>query len=165
VSFLPHIDKEKLEQTLAAGDDFALFDLLAEPLHEELYRRQEFHFMDELTEGQQLILSYDYLRSQVAQGGFIQFLVNGYIGLLPEMPGWLQRMGAHEMAQVVDDAIKVYVLNHDLFSKDLSNEKFAKLYEELKEFEIIDSRFATLNDATIHIIMEYARTHINEFAS
>jgi hypothetical protein len=165
VSFLPKIDNEKLKQTLAAGDDFVLFDLLAEPLHEELYRRQEFHFMDELTDGQQLILSYDYLRSQIAQGGFIQFLVNGYIGLLPEMPGWLQRMGADEMAQVVDDAIKVYVLNHDLFAKELSNEEFARLYEELKEFEIIDSRFAALNDVTIHIIMDYAKKHIDEFAS
>jgi len=164
VPFLPQIDKDKLELTLATGDDFALFDLLAEPLHEELYRRQEFHFLDELTEGQQLILSYDYLRSQVAQGGFIQFLVNGYIGLLPEMPGLLQRFGADAMAQVVDDAIKVYVLNHGLFSKELTNEEFARLYDELKEFEIIDSRFSNLNDATIHIIMEYARKHLDEFA-
>ena len=162
--FLPQIDKDKLELTLATGDDFALFDLLAEPLHEELYRRQEFHFLDELTEGQQLILSYDYLRSQVAQGGFIQFLVNGYIGLLPEMPGLLQRIGADAMAQVVDDAIKVYVLNHGLFSKELTNEEFARLYDELKEFEIIDSRFSNLNDATIHIMMEYARKHLDEFA-
>ncbi|RZA15885.1 MAG: DUF4375 domain-containing protein, partial [Proteobacteria bacterium] len=37
--------------------------------------------MDELSEGQQLFLAYDYLRTQVLQGGFLQFVVNGYVGL------------------------------------------------------------------------------------
>lgn len=161
--FLPEINKNTLKNVLESQDNHALFQLLATPLHEELYRRQDFNFLDSLTEGQQLLLSYDYLLNQVGQGGFIQFLVNGYIGLLPEMPGWLQKIGASEMAQVIDDVIKVYVLNYNIFSKEVTPEEFAKLYDELKEFEGLEERFNRLNPETVNRMMEYARNHLREF--
>lgn len=161
--FLPQIDGQQLEAALSSPNDQALFELLAEPLHEELYRRQDFNFMDTLTEGQQLLLSYDYLQQQVGQGGFIQLLANGYIGLLPDMPGWLQRIGAPEMAAVIDDVIKVYVLNIDLFRREMTTQEFAQLYDELKEFEILEARYQALHAGTIAAMMHYARAHIGEF--
>lgn len=161
--FLPAIDKNILDELLESKDENRLYDLLVTPLHEELYRRQDFNFMDDLSEGQQLLLAYDYLNTQVGQGGFIQFLVNGYIGLLPEMPGWLNVVGAHDMSQVIDDVIKVYVLNYNTFSNEKTPEEFAKLYDELKEFEILEERFHQLNEATIKAMMQYAKEHLDEF--
>lgn len=161
--YLPQIDQNLIDDAIASSDATQLYDLLVTPLHEELYRRQDFNFMDDLTEGQQLLLAYDYLNTQVGQGGFIQFLVNGYIGLLPEMPDWLQVIGAPEMAQVIDDVIKVYVLNHELLSKETTPEAFAKLYDELKEFEVLEERFNALNEQTIQKMMDYAQHHLNEF--
>jgi hypothetical protein len=161
--FLPEILKRKLEETLALHDDNALYDLLVQPLHEALYQRNDFAFMDELNDMQQLLLAYDYLRTQVGQGGFIQFLVNGYAPLLLNMPEWLQKINANEMAKLIDDVLKVYVLNHDYFKKDLSVEAFGKLYDELKEFEELDKRYDTLNLPTGHQLMNYARHHTDEF--
>lgn len=161
--FLPEINKEKLERALASEDYNVLLELLTEPLHQELYRRQDFSFMNILSEEQQLLLSYDYLRNQVGQGGFIQFLVNGYVGLLPSMPQWLEMIGANEMAEVIDDALKVYVLNHKLFKTEMTSEEFAKLYNELKEFELLDERFNKLNEATIKKIVVFIKKNLNEF--
>ena len=163
--YLPYIDPEKLDAAIASANDHAIFELLTDPLHEELYRRQDFNFMDMLSEGQQLLLSYDYLLQQVGQGGFIQFLANGYIGLLPEMPGWLQSVGALDMAMVIDDVIKVYVLNIDLFKKEMTTQQFAQLYDELKEFELLEQRFNALNEKTISMMMAYARQHIEDFVA
>lgn len=163
--YLPEIDKDKLEQAKASGDKEALYELFAQPLHEELYRRQDFDFLDDLSEGQQLLLSYDYVQSQVFQGGFIQLIQNSYIGLLPPMPGWLQVIGDPEMAQVIDDVLKVYVLNRDILDQKTTVEEFAKLYEELKEFEIIDDRFAELAPHTLDKLLEYAVHHIEEFVT
>jgi hypothetical protein len=161
--FLPKADKAALDDIIASNDNELLFDFLAEPLHEELYRRQTFDFLEELTDAQEQLISYDYLRNNVAQGGFIQFLVNGYVTLLPEMPAWLQMIGQNAMAQVIDDVLKVYVLNVKIFLKDMTPQEFAGLYDELKEFELLEERFNALNPGTIGGMMSYAKEHLDEY--
>ncbi|MBL7719906.1 MAG: DUF4375 domain-containing protein [Flavipsychrobacter sp.] len=161
-SFLPPVTQDELEEKLSAGDE-ALLEFLAEPIHAELYARQDFTFVDQLSEGQQLLISYDYVRMQVLQGGFIQFIQNGYIGILPPMPEWLNKAGATATAQTIDDALKVYVLNRELLDKPTTTEEFAKLYDELKEFELLDEQFSRQNDETVKAIAHYARTHISDF--
>ena len=52
-------------------------------------------------------------RAQVGQGGFIQLIQNGYISLLPPAIEQLIIMGINEMAGVLDDVLKVFVLNRD----------------------------------------------------
>lgn len=161
--FLPVIPKEIYNAQL--NDYHSLYNTLVEPLHEKLYAVQSIDLLDDLSEGQQLLLSYDYVRTQVMQGGFIQLIQNGYVGLLADMPGWLYKINAPEMAQTLDDVLKVYVLNRELLDRQTTVEEFALLYQELKEFEEIDERFARLNDETIVKMMEYATAHIDEFAT
>ena len=161
--YLPEVSIEEIKKAVAANDDDDLYDLLAQPLHEELYRRQSFDFLDDLSIGQQLLLTGDYVRMQVGQGGFIQLIENGYIGLLPAMVEQLNSLGDSDMALVLDDVLKVYVLNREFLDKPNSVEEFAKLYDELKEFEIIDARFAVLLPATTKLLMQYAMSHLDEF--
>ena len=163
-SFLPHISRKVFDEKAGAEDITELYELLAEPLHEELYKQQDFTIIDKFSLGQRLLVSYDYLRMQVLQGGFIQLIQNGYIGLLPEMPAWLQHVGANDMAQVIDDVLKVYVLNREMLDRTTTVEEFAQLYEELKEFEIIDERFNNAHYDTTKKIVEYAKAHTDEFA-
>ncbi len=142
-----------------------MYDALVQPLHEELYRQRTFEFIDSLSDGQQLLLAYDYMRMQVGQGGFIQFIQNGYIGLLPSMIEQLYTLNLPAMAKVLDDVLKVYVLNRDLLNKQTTVEEFAKLYDELKEFELIDDQFNQLNEQTIRQILDYAYSHLDEFVT
>jgi hypothetical protein len=72
-------------------------------------------------------------------------------------------VGDPEMAQVIDDVLKVYVLNHEMLDQATTVEQFAQLYEEFKEFEIIDERFQKLHDATRDNMLQYATAHIDEF--
>lgn len=164
-NFLPHLDREAIKQAHDAGKYDEVYEMLVEPLHEELYKRQDFDFIDELSEGQQLIIAYDYLRTQVLQGGFIQFIQNGYVGLLPSIIEQLYMIGANDMALVLDDVLKVYVLNRDLLNKPTTVEEFAKLYEEFKEFEIIDGRYHLLNLPTEKLMLDYAANHLDEFST
>lgn len=163
-NYLPEINQNDWERLKNGPDREEYFDLLAQPLHEELFRRKDFIFLDELSDGQQLMLSFDYIRQQIMQGGFIQLIENGYLGLLPSMPGWLNNLGDDKMAQVIDDALKVYVLNHEMLDKSNTVEEFAQLYEELKEFEIIDDRFREQHDNTRDKILDFATEHIGDFA-
>lgn len=161
--FLPEVKAGVLETAMLAGDENALWDIYIQPLHEELYRRQDFNFLDDLSEGQQLLLSYDYVQMQVLQGGFIQLIQNGYIGLLPTMPAWLQVVGCLEMAKTIDDVLKVYVLNRDELDKKTTIEEFAQLYSEFKEFEILDEQFHDQHPKTFNTLLQYAIHHTEEF--
>jgi hypothetical protein len=161
--FLPTVDSQAITEAEASENYDDLYDMLVQPLHEELYRRKTFDFLDELSEGQQLLLTYDYVRMQVGQGGFIQFIQNGYVGLLPAMVEQLNKVGASGMAKVFDDVLKVYVLNREILSKATTVQEFVLLYEELKEFEGIDERYHELNKPTIILMLKYAMAHLGEF--
>ncbi len=162
-NFLPFVNEEAINKAIASGDDDHLYDILVQPLHEELYRRGTFDFLDDLSDGQQLLLAYDYLRMQVGQGGFIQFIHNGYVGLLPSMIEQLYGIGANDMAQVLDDVLKVYVLNRELLNAAKTVAEFALLYDELKEFEVIEERYNGISIQTIKHMMLYAAGHLDDF--
>ena len=162
-NFLPSVSHTTLRKAIDDGDLEQFYDLLVQPLHEELYRRQTFDLLDDLSWPQQLLLAYDYVHMQVGQGGFIQFIQNGYIALLPSVIEQLYRLGAPEMALVLDDVLKVYVLNREQLERQTTVEEFAKLYDEFKEFEDIDARFQTLHPATTRNLLDYAATHLHEF--
>ena len=162
-NFLPLVSNDVIKSALASGDNDQLYEILVQPLHEELYRRSTFDFLDDLSDGQQLLLTYDYLRTQVGQGGFIQFIHNGYVGLLPSMIEQLFLVGAADMARVLDDVLKVYVLNLDLLNKAKSVQEFAQLYDELKEFEVIEIQYNAVKLDAIKKMLEYAAGHLDQF--
>ena len=118
---------------------------MAEPLHEALYQRQDFNLLDELPTAQRLVLAFDYVQTQVVQGGFIQLIQNGYVSLLVTVIEALQELQiAGEMVPVLDDVLKIFVLNREILAKETSVEEFSKLYAEFKEFEPIEQRFLHL---------------------
>ena len=161
--YLPEVKTADFEAAQLSEDKEVLWDLFLQPLREELYRRQDFTFMDDLSDGQQLMLSYDYVQMQVLQGGFIQLIQNGYIGLLPTMPQWLSVIGCDDMAQVIDNVLKVYVLNREALDRKTTVEEFAQLYAEFAEFEGIDENFHRLHPDTMDTLLQYAVNHTNEF--
>jgi hypothetical protein len=164
-NFLPSIKVSVFATIQTADNQKELYDLLVDPLHEELYNRQTFDFLSELSWGQQLILSTDYMQMHVGQGGFIQFIHNGYVSLLPNMIEQMYQLNEAAMANLLDDVLKIYVLNRDLIESATSVQEFAKLYDELKEFEEIDTRYQQLIKPFTINMLQYAANNINEFAT
>jgi hypothetical protein len=162
-SFLPNLSLSELTELRQKGDFSSLFEALVMPIHEELYKQQDFAFIETLSPGQELLLRYDYVRMQVVQGGFIQLLQNGYVGLLPPLPEMLTQVGAPEMAKVIDDVLRVFSLNNEALSKETTVEEFARLYDEFKEFEALDAAFERLNAPTEIILVDYALRFPDEF--
>lgn len=161
--FLPKISLSELVLLQEKNEVETIFDKLVLPLHEELYKRQDFTFIESLSPGQELLIRYDYVRMQVLQGGFIQLIQNGYIDLLLAMPQMLTQVGAPEMAQLLDDVLKVFSLNYEGLSKETTVEEFAKLYEEYTEFQDLDAKFAQYNPSAEKAIVSYALRFPDEF--
>ena len=163
MSFLPQI--YKAEYDAAKNDNEQLYELLVTPLHEELYKQGSFDFMEGLTDGQQLLLAFDYIRGQVGQGGFIQLLHNGYVGLLPELPKKLIMIGDSDMAKIIDDVLVLFVQNHEALLAEISPQEFAKLYLSLPAFAPLDKAYENRRAITEGLLMDYARKNIHNFAT
>lgn len=161
--YLPKISLTELLDLQEKNEIESIFEQLVLPLHEELYRKQDFNFIETLSPGQELLIRYDYVRMQVLQGGFIQLIQNGYVNLLLSMPQMLRQIEAPEMGQLLDDVLKVFSLNYEGLSKETSVEEFAKLYEEYTEFEELDAKFAQYHTTTEKAIVSYALRFPDEF--
>ena len=161
--YLPKLSLSDLVKLQENGNTEAVFEQLVLPLHEELYRQQNFQFIESLSPGQDLLIRYDYVRMQVLQGGFLQLIQNGYIDLLLAMPNMLTQIGAPEMAKILDDVLRVYSLNIADLGKETTVEEFAKLYDEFTEFEVLDSDFAAHHSDAEKAIVAYALRFPDEF--
>lgn len=162
-NFLPFVSITEIEAAKSAGDNDILYDVFTAPLHEELYVRNSFDFLDELSPGQRLLLTFDYVQMQVGQGGFIQLIQNGYVGLLPELVVQFEALGCKEMSETLDKALQVYVLNRQRLDTPTTVEEFAKLYTEFQEFAPLDEAFLIHNPPAVDQILKYALANLQEF--
>jgi len=152
IQYNESLDSEELKQLAASEKWEEAFDLLAQPLHIWLNQQGSFEKLAQRSPYEQLILSFDYVQGQIGQGGFIQLIQNGYTTLLVLVIENLQLLHlAPEMVKVLDDALKVYVLNYEALSRETSVEEFGKLYSEFKEFEALEAQF---NNIHITLIIE-----------
>ena len=162
--FFPKVDTESVTANIAADNAEAAFDLLVQPLHEELYRRQTFDFLDELTPGQRVLITFDYVRGQVAHGGFIQLIQNGYTPLLVPLIEGLQAINTGlSLVPVFDDVLKVFVLNKEALSRETTVEEFGRLYAEFKEFDALDSAFTAQSPGVVSELVTYVLQHPAQF--
>lgn len=161
--FLHEVSDDQLKKVQESNELGEYYDLLAQPLHEELYKRQDFSFFEELSEGQQMLICYDYIQNHVLQGGFLQLIQNGYVNMLVPMPQWLEVAGAAHMALLLDEVLQVYVPNRDELEKETSVEEFSKMYEQFPQFKPLDDRFTALHEQTVQKMLLFATHHIDEF--
>ena len=153
--YLAGIDREEISRLLDAQDYAAAMEKMTLPLHEALYKRQSFDLLDELPAAQRLLLVFDYISSQVGQGGFIQLIQNGYLPLLLTAIETLQELNiSPEMIKVLDDVLKVFVLNKEALGRETTVEEFSKLYEEFKEFDVLEEGFNRFSDDVIKAIIK-----------
>lgn len=153
--FQPIVAEEALRTALSGNR--SLYTLLIEPLREGLYQYGSFAFLDELPMLLQLLLSHDYVRDQVLQGGFIQLFHNGYVGLLPPLPEWWLSLQQPMMARAIDDALRLYVSHHVSIIAEMTPQAFALLYQRFPEFETVDQAFmAAITEAEKAMMLQIA---------
>lgn len=152
-------DEAAIRRAMESGDWDNGFELLAEPLHQALYAAQDFSILDNMSTEERLVLSFDYIRNQAGGGGFIQLIQNNYVSLLVPAIEGLQELSLEPgMISLLDDVLRVYVLNRESLDRDTTVEEFGKLYEEFKEFESLDKGFTELQPATVQAILRHVTT-------
>lgn len=140
-----------------------LFKLIVEPIYDELTTQQDITIINKLSSGQQMFILYDFVRTQVLQGGFIQLIQNKYISFLIPLCDKFPSLELYKMSQIFDNVLKIYSLNVKILGKETNLDEFVSLYNEFKEFEHLDQEFINEDPICLKIITNYILQYPNEF--
>lgn len=163
-AFFPQIPAKDLDHALGDESGARLYALLVQPLLEELYRQQDFGFLDRIEPVQAWMVAYEYVRNQVLPGGFIQCIQNGYIHLIADLAEGLPAIdGMKEMARLLDQVLAWYVKHHRALSKEAGVEYFAQLYQMFPEAKDMDERFRSGDEKAIQAFSQYLRADLDRF--
>ncbi len=113
------------------------------------------------------LLAYHYLREEVMEGGFVQLIHNGYgpfIFLNPFAKA-LNLWGAREMRNLIYDGRRLFEQHRDQICREMTDEEFMQLYEQLPAFDDLDDEFIILEEETTAIVARYIDEHITDFCT
>lgn len=162
--FLPRLLPQQKQEALKDPSGAKLYELLTEPLLEELYRQGDFDFLNRINPGQAVFLSYEYVRQQVLAGGFIQCIQNGYVPLIALLAEQLPSLGLSGLADLLDGVLIWYVENREVLEKDGGIPYFAALYDRFPQTQEWDRRFSEGDAETIRQLADFAAARMDQFA-
>ncbi len=124
--------------------------------------------MDMLNTDQHTLLAYRWMMEEVMEGGFIQLITNGYAGYVLEGPFAfvLKKMwGMKELAQLVFDVKREYHLHKEELERDMTDEEFMALYEQLETLnEMGDTFLDDYQEQTTPAVRDYVMKNAEKFA-
>lgn len=144
--------------------DFGWF--LLEPLSEHIQDKEsELKKGKTLSYGQKALYYWWYVDAQVMNGGFTQFYFNGYGKYVPTIIKGLKHVGDDQMAELVKRSYELYQEESNKIkdARQEGLEGLSNLYNEIKDFDELDSEYYDLNAETMNIIENFIRKNPNEF--
>lgn len=161
--YLPRMDPGRIKEAGKDPTGRELYELLTQPLVEELYRQGDFQFLNRIHPGQAVFLAYEYVRGQVLPGGFIQCIQNGYVPLIALLAEQMPALGISEMGALLDQVLIWYLRHRDELEKDGGLGYFAGLYGRFPQTREWDSRFSQIDARTIGLLARYATENLSQF--
>jgi hypothetical protein len=158
----PSIAITAWSEIIANQSDETIIDFVAAPFHERIYQEQSFDLLDQLNPVQKSLVIHHYLMMHVPSGGFIQFIHNDYVSLIPEFMEGLKAVGDTKMLAILDAVLVAYVKHHAEFLRANTLELFTKLYDQLPEFSELDKRFLEAYPTMNTMLVNYLREQVQE---
>ena len=99
--------------------------------------------MQRLSADQITLLAWDTLHDEVMDGGFIQLIHNGYGSFIFKNPfaKAVKLWGLRELSKLIYDAHTLWLKHRDEIERDLTDDEFMALFEQLPEFDDLDDQF------------------------
>lgn len=100
--------------------------------------------MDRLSPNQHSLMCYRYVLDEVMEGGFIQLILNGYAPYVLDGPfpyTVKKEWGMREFAKLLYAVKTEYHKNEELLSRDMDDDEFMALYEQLDDLNCLGDSF------------------------
>jgi hypothetical protein len=121
----------------------------------------------EMTIDQHALMAYAAFHSNVAVGGFIQLIQNGYGEYLFENPfaktfgSW----GATMTASLIQQAEPIYRAKQEELERKTTLEEFAKMYEAYPDFDTLDQTYLRVMEDEASYVVKYIKRKLKAFVS
>lgn len=123
--------------------------------------------MPRLNVSQTTLLAYKTLCQEVMDGGFIQLIYNGYGGFIFLNPVALilKQWGLKDLSKLLYAGRKLYLKHREEIERDRTDEEFMAMFEQFEAFDDLDDYFVEHEEEWTNAVAEYAKEHIDEFAT
>ena len=121
--------------------------------------------MATLTGEQVTLLAWDVLHTEVMDGGFVQLIYNGYGPFIFKNPfaKVMKQWGLRELSKLVYDGHTLWLKYRDKIERELSDDEFMALFEQMPEFDDLDDTFVENEEQWTADIAHYVDEHIEQF--
>lgn len=159
----PTISDAALREAAASMDSFvaAVVGAISEAAGGELTAEA----LGQLKPDQITLWGYWLMREELMDGGFVQLIHNGlgpFIFLNPFAKA-LRLWGLHDLSKLVYKGRKLYEAKRQMIERELTDEEFMALYEQLPEFDDLDDTFLVDEEAYTEQVARYVDEHLTDF--
>lgn len=118
-----------------------------------------------LNSNQITLLGWSYLHDEVMEGGYIQLIYNGYGEFIFRNPfaKAMRDWGVATLYTHVNHCRKYYNKYHEAIERDMSDEDFMALYEQMPEFDTFDDEFIVNEEEWQQQIADYLLANSDNF--
>lgn len=122
--------------------------------------------MSELNADQTTLLAWNVLHEEVMDGGFVQLIHNGYGPFIFKNPfaKAIKQWGMRPLSKLIYDAHTLWLKYREEIEREMSDEEFTALFEQMPEFDDLDDDFVENEEEWTSQIAHYVDEHIENFA-
>lgn len=156
------LDKEQVREKYETLDSIGFIEWLTDGYLAAVGGALKEENMEMLSAEQHAVLCYRYVLDEVMEGGFIQLIMNGYAPYVLEGPFPMvvkKEWGMKDFSKLLYEVKKQYHLHQEELSKEMSDEEFMAMYEQLEELnelgdDFLDEHQEEVSPAVAKMIVE-----------
>jgi hypothetical protein len=159
------ISDKALRQAAAEGMD-AFVKVFIDAIRAAIGGELTSESMMELNSDQVTLLAWDTLHTEVMDGGFVQLIHNGYGPFIFKNPfaKAIKLWGLRDLSKLVYDAHTLWLKHRDEIERELTEDEFMALFEQMPDFDDLDDTFVENEEEWTSMIAHYVDEHIENFA-
>lgn len=160
------VDDTQLRKAAAAEDMDMFVGIFVDAINDAIGGQLTAENMPLLTSDQITLLAWSYLHSEVMDGGYIQLIYNGYGEFIFKNPFAVavREWGLSDLYTHIRHCKKYYDMYRDRIEREMSDEDFMALYEQMPEFDDYDDEFIVNEERWTGQIAAYIDDHLEFFA-
>ena len=123
--------------------------------------------MGQLNSDQITLLAWEVLHNEVMDGGFVQLIHNGYGPFIFKNPfaKAVKLWGLQGLSKLIYEGHTLWLKHRQKIEKDLTEDEFMALFEQLPEFDDLDDTFVENEEEWTADIAHYVDEHLENFAT
>ena len=160
------VKDEALQQAATEGMD-AFVQVFVDGIRSAIGGELTAETMAELNADQVTLLVWDTLHEEVMDGGFVQLIHNGYGPFIFKNPfaKAVNQWGMRDLSKLVYDAHTLWLKHREEIERELTEDEFMALFEQMPEFDDLDDQFVENEEEWTSMIAHYVDEHIERFAT